>query len=69
MLRIIFFCLFCLSLPSLAQQNTEITITGQAAADDKNAREKALADALRNAVRQGAGVDILSESEIDDFEL
>ena len=42
----------------------EVTVSGIGAGDLAVARETALADALRNAVRQGAGVNIVSESKV-----
>lgn len=47
----------------------EVTVTGIGTGDLAVARETALADALRNAVRQGAGVNIISESKVADFQL
>ena len=61
--------LICLCTYSHAQDKFKIVVSGHAAIDDKNADKKALADALRKAVRQGAGVDIMSESSVSDFEL
>ncbi len=45
----------------------EVVATGSAAGDPSIAREQALADALRNAVREGAGVDLLSETKVENF--
>jgi hypothetical protein len=42
---------------------------GRAAGDQRTAREQALADALREAVRVGVGVDVLSSSGVSDFAL
>ena len=47
----------------------EVTVEGRAAGDLPNARETALADALREAVRQGTGVDVLGSSGTADFTL
>jgi hypothetical protein len=47
----------------------EITAEGKAAGDVANAREQALTDALREAVRTGAGVDVLSTTGVRDFVL
>lgn len=44
-------------------------VTGKADAEAPTAREQALADALREAVRQGAGVDVVSETQMTDFAL
>ena len=42
---------------------------GRAAGDAPAARSQALTDALREAVREGAGVDLVSESAMENFEL
>ncbi len=42
---------------------------GRAPGDMKTAREQALADALREAVRVGTGVDVLSSTGVTDFTL
>ncbi len=47
----------------------EVLVEGKAAGDLPNAREEALADALREAVRIGAGVDVLSTTSVKDFHL
>ncbi|OGV50338.1 MAG: hypothetical protein A2017_15330 [Lentisphaerae bacterium GWF2_44_16] len=47
----------------------EVTVTGMAEGNPDTARELALANALREAVRQGAGVDILSESKVQNFQM
>lgn len=47
----------------------EVEAEGRAAGDQSTAREQALADALREAVRVGTGVDILSSSEVSNFQL
>lgn len=46
-----------------------VEAVGRAAGDGPSAREIALSDALREAVREGAGVDIVSESQVKDFAL
>jgi hypothetical protein len=48
---------------------TEVNVEGKAAGDLPHAREEALADALREAVRVGAGVDVLSTTSVKDFNL
>ncbi|MBM3887641.1 MAG: hypothetical protein FJ388_00800, partial [Verrucomicrobia bacterium] len=50
-----------------AQEIFEVTAVGQAAGNVANAREQALTDALREAVRKGAGVDVVSMTKISDF--
>lgn len=47
----------------------EVQVEGRGSGNPDSARELALADALRNAVRQGAGVDILSESKVQNFQM
>jgi hypothetical protein len=47
----------------------EVNVEGRAAGDLPHAREEALADALREAVRVGAGVDVLSTTSVKDFNL
>jgi len=47
----------------------EVEAEGRAAGDQRGAREQALADALREAVRKGTGVDILSTTGVSDFVL
>ncbi len=53
----------------LPTQASEVEAEGKAAGDLPHAREEALADALREAVRVGAGVDILSTTSVKDFHL
>jgi hypothetical protein len=55
------------ALSSLAA--LEISAEGRASGDLANAREIALADALREAVRQGTGLDVLGSTETRDFTL
>ncbi len=47
----------------------EVEAEGRAAGDQPNAREQALSDALREAVRLGVGVDVLSTSGVKNFQL
>jgi threonine aldolase len=47
----------------------EISAEGRAAGDLANAREIALADALREAVRQGTGLDVMGSTETKNFTL
>lgn len=47
----------------------EVTAEGRASGDYRTAREQALADALREAVRNGIGVDLLGETKVNDFNL
>jgi hypothetical protein len=42
---------------------------GKAAGDGQSARAEALTDALREAVRSGAGIDLVSESKVTNFAL
>jgi hypothetical protein len=46
-----------------------IIVEGRASGDYRTAREQALADAMREAVRVGIGVDLLGESKVKDFNL
>ena len=50
-----------------ASDAIEVTATGSATGDPALAREQALADALRDAVRQGVGVDLISETKVENF--
>ena len=47
----------------------EVEAEGRAAGDAPAARQQALTDALREAVRSGAGVDLVSDSQMENFEL
>jgi hypothetical protein len=47
----------------------EVEVSAVAGGEPQVARELALAQALREAVRQGVGVDVLSESKVQNFEL
>lgn len=58
-------CLFCASLFA----DMTVTATGQATGQGRLVREQALADALRNAIRKGAGVNIISSSQTTDYVL
>ena len=46
-----------------------VTATGKAAGSGKIARQQAMADALREAVRKGAGVNIISTTQVTDYVL
>lgn len=59
----------CFLLAAAIAPALEIEAEGVADAQLPNARETALADALREAVRQGVGVDILSATQTRDFTL
>ena len=50
-------------------QAATVEAEGRAPGDMKTAREQALADALREAVRIGTGVDVLSSTGVSDFTL
>lgn len=58
-----------LSFPVQSAIAIEVTAVGRASGDYRTAREQALADALREAVRIGVGVDLLGESKVQDFNL
>ena len=68
----IFVLVFCLLMgfPIYAKNadSVEVSVTGSASGDPGKASELALADAMRNAVRKGAGVDIYSETKVSDFQ-
>ncbi len=52
-----------------AVYGTVVEVEGRAPADEPMARSQALADALREAVRAGAGVDLVGESQTKNFTL
>lgn len=52
-----------------AAHAAEIQTVGQASGEDPSARANALADALRQAVERGAGVNLLSKTTTKDFTL
>ncbi len=68
-----FFRILCLtlslSLCSLAYADIQVTVTGQAAGSGKIAKQQALADALRKAVRKGLGINIISKTKVTDYVL
>ena len=57
----------CISLLSVISWGATVEVEGRAPADEPMARSQALADALREAVREGAGVDLVSETQVKDF--
>lgn len=54
-------------LSTISWGDTTVEVEGRAPADEPMARSQALADALREAVRKGAGVDLVSETQVKDF--
>ena len=52
-----------------AQELKEVTVTGSAEGTPDKAGEQALAKALRDAVQQGAGVDVMSETKVSNFQV
>lgn len=57
------------TLLACSAAGVEVEAEGRAAGDAPAARQQALTDALREAVRSGAGVDLVSESQMENFEL
>jgi hypothetical protein len=60
-------CVLCVLCGQI--QAATFEAEGRAPGDMKTAREQALADALREAVRVGTGVDVLSSTGVSDFTL
>jgi hypothetical protein len=60
-------CVLCVLCGQI--QAATVEAEGRAPGDMKTAREQALADALREAVRVGTGVDVLSTTGVSDFTL
>lgn len=60
---------FTLLTAVAAWGDTTVEVEGRAPADEPMARSQALADALREAVREGAGVDLVSETQVKNFAL
>ncbi len=54
---------------SVGSAQTEVIGLGYASGDSSNARERALTDALRDAVQKGAGIDILANTQITNYAL
>ncbi len=52
-----------------AAKLVEVTARGIAVAGEPNARESALADALREAVRTGAGIDLISQTQVSNLQV
>ncbi len=69
LVRPIFIWLAFIVLAPVLVFGVEVTAEGRASGDYRTAREQALADALREAVRNGIGVDLLGESKVKDFNL
>ncbi len=58
-----------LSLCSVIYADISVTVTGQAAGSGRIVKQQALADALREAVRKGAGINIISNTKVTDYVL
>jgi len=58
-----------LLLGSMTYADISVTVTGQAAGNGRIARQQALADALREAVRKGTGINIISRTRVTDYVL
>ena len=58
-------------LPAAEPRPAEVTVVVSGRADVSSAdyRSLALADALRTAVQQGAGINLISETKVSDFQL
>jgi hypothetical protein len=65
--RLCLFSALLLVIPNM--QAVTVQTVGRAPGDDPAGRQRALADALRLAVEQGAGVELLSKSGVRDFQL
>ena len=52
-----------------APATVEVEANGRAAGEPGKAREMALADAFREAIQRGAGVDIMSKTGVSNFTL
>lgn len=59
--------LFSICFPGRADIN--VTATGQATGNNSIVKQQALADALRQAVRKGAGVNVISSTKVTDYVL
>lgn len=57
------------ALLAFSAAGVEVEVEGRAAGNAPAVRQQALTDALREAVRSGAGVDLVSESQMENFEL
>ena len=64
-LSLAFLLLFC----SITYADVSVKVTGQAAGNGRIARQQALADALREAVRKGTGINIISRTKVTDYVL
>jgi hypothetical protein len=53
----------------IANEIVTVTVHGSAPLENQNYRAIALSDALRNAVQKGAGVNLLSQTQVHDFRL
>lgn len=61
--------LLLLALIHLPAGEARVTVTGKSASDQTGYREAALADALREAVRQGVGITVAGGSQVSGFML
>ncbi len=65
----IFIVLFAICLNFANFADTQVQATGIAAGSGTGAREQALTNALRDAIRQGIGIDLVAETKITNFEM
>ncbi|MDD5728869.1 MAG: hypothetical protein PHV59_09915 [Victivallales bacterium] len=68
-IRIIIFCLITSCLCLNLRAELTVTARGQAVGSGRIVKEQALADALRNAIRKGAGINLISSSRTSDYVL
>ena len=69
LVRVLFFFILFFNFTSLQAAERRVEAEGMAPGEHLTAREEALADALREAVRLGAGIDITSQTRITDMQL
>ncbi|MFZ2658089.1 MAG: hypothetical protein WAX69_24365 [Victivallales bacterium] len=68
MAAVFFLFVMGIQLPGQDAENKEVTGVGTAEGNPDAASEQALAQALRDAVRKGAGVDVMGETKVENFQ-